>query len=62
MPNKVGAMPEPSSGAMNACDLLEFGDVGLAGLVEGRGRENEDRGIDQEREHQRDRRIDALPA
>ena len=36
--------------------LAEFGDVGLAGLVEGRGREDQDRGVDQQREHQRDGR------
>ena len=38
--------------------LIKLGDVVLARLVEGRRGENQDRGVDQQREHQRDRGIE----
>ena len=53
MANSVGAIAEPSSGARN-CRPAELRHVGLAGLVEGGGGEDQDRGVDQQREHQRD--------
>ena len=38
--------------------LAEFGDLGAAGLVEGRGGEDQDRGVDEQREHQGRGRVD----
>src|SRR5215213_5049492 len=38
--------------------LFKFRDVSLTALVECRGSQNKDRGVDEEGEHQRDRRID----
>ena len=38
--------------------VLQIGYAVLAGLVKGRGRKDEDRGVDQQRQHERDRRID----
>ncbi len=41
--------------------LADLGDVGMAAVVEGRGCHDQDRGIDEQRQHQRDGRVRRRP-
>ena len=59
--NSVEAMPRPSSGDSSSIRLADLGDVGMAARVEGRGRDDQDRGVDEQRQHQRDGRVRRRP-
>ena len=62
MANSVGAIAEPSSGASSECTWSSSATSVWPGLVERRRRQDQDRGVDGEREHQRDGRIDGREA
>ena len=76
VPVSVAFWPEQSSATANSVlrqrraeqrreqlvGVLDLGDLVVAGAVEGGGRHDQDRGVDEEREHQRDRRVDGREA
>jgi len=57
----VEARPTPSTGE-RLVGVLDLLDIGAAAGVKHRGGDNQDRGIDEQRQHQRDRRIGDGPA
>ena len=48
----------PQRGRQQPVGVLDLGDAGLPGAVEGGCREDQDRGVDEQRQHQRDRAVE----
>src|SRR5215212_7267836 len=53
IPNSVGAIAEPSKGASSVC-AFKLLDPRVAGPIEGRRSEDQDRRVDRKGEHERD--------
>ena len=62
MANSVGAIADAEQRRQQRVRLAELGHVGLAACVERRGRQDQDRGVDEQREGQRDGRVDRREA
>ena len=56
--NSVDGEPTPSRGDSSSIGVLDFGDLGLAGVVEGGGGQDQDGGVDEQGKHQRDGAVD----